>query len=352
MKKNNENVILVKKILKLIYFLLIMIIVMVSFHIFKTYGFYLLCCRIMKIIIPFLIGLIIAWILKPILDKLKIFRIPPVIGSIMIYFFIFGILILLFKFIIPDLNSEFGNIHHILNDSYNKINQILLRILKNPDYVKKLNAFFIKYARGLLPNIMSLTKNCINYVFYLLVGLVIGLYALINYDVINSFILNCFPPSKRVFISSLMNKISNTARSCVNGTFIVAFFVFLTSYVAFLIIKVPHPLIYSLLCGITDIIPYIGPYIGGIPVVIIAFGISTKLGYMALITCVIIQLLENYLYGPLIMSHQSKLNPLLIIFGLLLFGNLFGIIGLVIATPIMSIIKVVIIELKYYHNNQ
>ena len=352
MKKNNENMLLVKKILKLVYILLIMIILMITFHIFKTYGFYLLCCRIFKIIIPFLIGLIIAWILKPILDKLKLFKIPPVIGSVLIYIVIFSIIILLLKFIIPDINSEFGNVYHILNDSYMRFNEILLKILKNPLYVKKIDNFLLKYARGLVPNIILLTKNCINYIFYLLVGVVIGLYALINYEEINNFFLNCFKPSNRIMVSNFMNKISKTARSCVNGTFIVAFLVFLTSFIAFLIIKIPHPLIYSLLCGITDIIPYIGPYIGGIPVVIIAFGISTKLGYLTLITCIIIQILENYLYGPLIMSHQSKLNPILIIFGLLLFGNLFGIIGLVIATPVISIIRVVIIEIKYYHNNQ
>lgn len=352
MKKNNDNVIIIKKILKLVYFLLIILTVSVIFHIFKNYGIYLLCCKLIRIIIPFIIGLIIAWLLKPLLDRLKLFRIPPVIGSILIYLIIFGLLIILLKGIIPDLKNEFANINHIINDSNQMINNTLLKIVKNETYVVKINQFLLNYLYGLTPNILSVTKNCINYLFYLLVGLVIGLYALINYDYLNSLFINLFNVKYRTMVIDLTKKLSNTARTCVNGTFIVAFLVFLTSYIAFIIIKIPNPLVYSLFCGITDIIPYIGPYIGGIPVVLIAFGISNRLGFITLIVCIIIQMLENYFYGPIIMSHQSKLNPLFIIFGLLLFGNLFGIIGLVIATPVMSIIRVLIIELKYYYNNQ
>ena len=349
MKKNNENLLLIKKILKLIYFLLIMIIIMVSFHILKNYGIYLLLLKLFKIIIPFLIGLTIAWIIKPLLDKLTILKIPPLMGSILIYALIFSIVVLLFKIIIPDLSNELNNVHIIIKDSYDKFNMILLKIVKKPYYVKNINQLLIGYFKGYLPQVLSFTKNCLNYVLYLLVGLVIGLYALINYDVINEFVFNLFPKSKKCFYHNLINKVSKCARSCVHGTLIVAFLVFLTSFIAFCVIKIPHPLIYSIFCGITDIIPYIGPYIGGIPVLIVAFGISNKLGYLTLVIMVLIQMLENYLYGPLIMSHQSKLNPLLIIFGLLLFGNLFGIIGLVIATPIMSIIKVVVIEYKNYY---
>ena len=348
MKKNIENMLLIKKILKLIYYLLIMILVMVSFHILKNYGIYLLLLRLLRIIMPFIIGFIIAWILKPILDKLTLLKIPKVIGSILIYVVIFALIVFLFKIIIPDLNNEINNVSIIIKENYTKFNSFLLKIVKKPCHVSNINHFLMGYAKSYLPKLILVTRNCFNYILYLLVGLVIGLYTLINYDYLNDFFINLIPRSKKDFYHNLINRVSSSARSCVNGTIIVAFLVFLTSFLAFLIIRIPHPLIYSMLCGITDVIPYIGPYIGGIPVLIVAFGISNKLGYITLIIVILIQMLENYVYGPLIMSHQSKLNPLLIIFGLLLFGNLFGIIGLVIATPFMSIIRVVIIEYKNY----
>lgn len=354
MKKNNkdETIILIKKILKLVYFLLIIFMFSIICHICKNYGIYVIACKIFRILIPFIIGFIIAWILKPILDILKKLGIPPVIGSVLIYATIFIILLVILKFLLPDLNREIYHIKDIIDDTYNNINVILFKILKNPCYVKKIDYYIINYSRGFIPKILIMTKNCISYLIYSLIGLVIGLYSLINFESIYYFFINLFPKKDQDFVKNLLKKISCSARTCVNGTLIVSFLVFLTSFIAFIIIKIPNPLVYSIICGLTDLIPYIGPYIGGIPVALVAFGISSKMGFITIITCILIQNLENYFYGPIIMSRQSKLNPLLIIFGLLLFGNLFGIIGLVMATPLMSIIRVIIIEYKYYHNNQ
>ena len=171
-------------------------------------------------------------------------------------------------------------------------------------------------------------------------------------DEMNAFFLSLFKIKHQDFISNLISKISHTARLCVRGSLIVSFLVFVSSFLVFSFLHIPHAFVYALFCGITDIIPYLGPYIGGIPVTLVAFSVSSKLGFMTIIGCILVQNLENYFYGPIILSKEAKLNPVLIIFGLLLFGNLFGIIGLIIATPIMSILRVIIIEYQLFINNR
>ena len=110
---------------------------------------------------------------------------------------------------------------------------------------------------------------------------------------------------------------------------------------AFTIIGLDSPLLFGVICGITDLIPFIGPYIGGAAAVIVAFTESFGTGIAVLIACVVVQSIENYILQPIVMSKATKLNPVLIIAALLLFGHFFGIIGMILATPILSLSKVV-----------
>ena len=107
-----------------------------------------------------------------------------------------------------------------------------------------------------------------------------------------------------------------------------------------------EPLLFGLLCGITDLIPYIGPYIGGAAAVLVGFGQSKTIGFLALICAFIIQLIENNILQPIVMSKATKLHPITIMIGLLIFGHFFGIIGLLLSTPILALLKVILSYLK------
>ena len=121
----------------------------------------------------------------------------------------------------------------------------------------------------------------------------------------------------------------------------LASLVFVLSSLGFVISGLKAPLLFGLFCGLTDVIPYLGPYIGGAPAVIVGFSQSTITGIITLVAVVIIQFIEGNFLQPLIMSKQLKLHPVTIMLGLLVFGYFFGVIGMVLATPIMATIKVV-----------
>ncbi len=102
------------------------------------------------------------------------------------------------------------------------------------------------------------------------------------------------------------------------------------------------PLVFGLFCAVMNIIPYLGPYIGGVPSVIVAFTISPKVGLGVLISVLICQGIESYFITPTVMSKTMKLHPVTIIIGLLLFGHFFGILGMLFATPVISCGKVIL----------
>jgi predicted PurR-regulated permease PerM len=111
--------------------------------------------------------------------------------------------------------------------------------------------------------------------------------------------------------------------------------------IGFTIVGLEAPLLFGVFCGLTDLIPYIGPYIGGAAAVVVGFSQGPVIGISVLIICIIVQLVENYILQPVVMSKAMQLHPVTIIVGLLIFGHFFGIIGMIIATPCIALLKVI-----------
>ena len=130
-------------------------------------------------------------------------------------------------------------------------------------------------------------------------------------------------------------------RKTVSGTLLVALMVFICDTIGFAMVGLNAPLLFGIFCGLTDLIPYIGPYIGGAAAVIVGFSQGSFTGIAVLIICVIVQLVENYILQPIVMSKTTQLHPVTIIVGLLVFAYYFGIVGMIIATPCIALLKVI-----------
>ena len=117
--------------------------------------------------------------------------------------------------------------------------------------------------------------------------------------------------------------------------------VFVCDTVGFSIVGLESALLFGLFCGITDLIPYIGPWLGTAVATIVGLTQSPLVGLGVLIIAVIVQLVESYVLQPIVMSKATNIHPVTIICGLLIFGYFFGVWGMVLATPILSIFKVI-----------
>ena len=122
---------------------------------------------------------------------------------------------------------------------------------------------------------------------------------------------------------------------------LIMLLLFIFQSITLAIAGLSSPMLFGMFCAVTNVIPYIGPYIGGIPAVIVGFTISPATGIFTLLAVVIAQFLESYFLNPIVMSKTMKLHPVTIMIGLLIFGHFFGILGMVLATPIISCIKII-----------
>ena len=150
------------------------------------------------------------------------------------------------------------------------------------------------------------------------------------------------PESWRDNYKELSKRINTSLRGYVSGVIVIMFLVFITQLIGFSIIGLDAPIIFAIFCALTDIIPYFGPYIGAIPAVIVGFAESPLVGLLTILVIFLCQQLENNIYQPIIMGKAMKLHPITIMLGLLLFGHFFGILGMILATPIISCVKIIV----------
>jgi len=331
----------------------------------KEWGVFNFILDILKVISPFLIGFIVAWLLNPIVKKLEDKGIPRIAGSILIYLVFIVIIIVFIRVLIPtiynQINELVNNIPQVVRDvesfvdnTFTNFGEFDLTAVKE-NVLGTVNNVVSNFTTNLPTFIINLIGSLFSSLVTIVFGLVIGLYMLFDFDSINRMLLKIFPKKNRFEISLLITNISTEVRKVINGTFLIATMVFVCDSIGFAIVGLQAPLLFGLFCGITDLIPYIGPYIGGAGATIVAFSQGPVVGVSVLIICIVVQLVENMILQPIVMSKTMKLNPVTIIVGLLIFQHFFGILGMIFATPCIALIKVLykfIIEKYNLFNNQ
>lgn len=349
----NEVVSLTKKILKILYIAMIAAIILSATVIMKNLKLWPLLLTFLKVLSPLFIGFVIAWLFNPIVKKLNKKGIPRIWGSIIVYtvliLFIFIFLRLLIPTLYTQINDFIANLPAIMNKFEtivdNFINQISISGVDltsaKDNLFNGMGDFLVNFTNSLPNSIMSILGSLISGVGTILISLVVGLYMLFDFDAITSHFLKLVPNKNKYEIEVLITDIGKEVRKTVSGTLLVALMVFVCDSIGFWIVGLNAPLLFGIFCGLTDLIPYIGPYIGGAAAVVVGFSQGSITGITVLIICVVVQLVENYVLQPVVMSKTTQLHPVTIMIGLLVFGHYFGILGMIVATPCIALFKVI-----------
>ena len=355
-EKVNEAISLLDNILKIAYIFIIIVALFFIIKVFKELHIKNLILVILKILAPLFIGLFIAWLFAPMVKKLQKKGIKRSIGTTIVYVIFIGLLALLVGSILPILKDQINDfiqtLPSIFDSVKNWVTDILAKMSKidgfNVDVVKtnifaQMEEFSTSLTTTLPDKAVSIAKTFISGMGSFVVGLIIGFYLLMGFDNAGELLITLLPKKYQKDTRELGDEINNSLRKFINGALIDAFFVFVITSIAFMLVGLRAPLLFGLFCGITNVIPYAGPYIGGIPAVIVGFAKSPITGVLTLISIVIIQFLEGNFMQPVIMSKTTKLHPVTIIVGLLIFGHFFGIIGMVISTPLIAVLKSIVV---------
>lgn len=307
---------------------------------------------IINAMLPLIIGIIITYLLLPLIDffeKRNISRTMSILISMsLIVFIIFAIL----KWIIPIMASNITEIVKVIPDIFDSVYKSLLDLIeKNLPYdlynsvEEEINNGFLvlqqKTIAGLYSLILLIPKT-IATVIDVLVGLILSFYILKDKELIIKNLKLIFPKKYREEIFCFMRDIHRVALKFIQGQIIIAIIIGIIETIGLYIVGMPYAIFLGFIGGISNIIPYFGPYIGAVPAVVIALTISPWKALLVISVFVIVQQLDNIILTPKIIKGKLGLHPIITIMSVLVGGRLFGFFGLVFAVPIVAMIKIIV----------
>ena len=362
-RKVNELVKTGNKILNILYILFIILLVYVVSLIFKEWKILGFLGKIFSIISPIFIGWFFAWLLNPIVKKLTEKGMSRILSTIIAYLAMVLMIVLILAFTIPSLGTQISDIvtavPSIVSDVKEWINNIFVKIsnlsLENLDSVKntfmsRIETFATDIETSLPEMAMNFVSSLASGIGKILLSLILGFYLLFDFDKVTAGFISLFPKKSRVEISYLLEKLNDSLYSFISGTLWLSLLIFVVSIIGFSIIGLNAPVLIAFICVVTNLIPYIGPYMGAAVAGAIGFTESSTIGVLTLLFILVVQTIDGNVLQPLVMSKKMNLSPITIILSLLIFEYLFGIFGMIIATPAVALLKIIFVFIDEKYN--
>jgi predicted PurR-regulated permease PerM len=311
---------------------------------------------ITEILTPFIIAMIISYVLNPIVSLLNSRKVPRTVAVLLIYLvFIMSTTVILMN-LIPIFMRQLDEFNeHLpqlavkaqgLADTMNSLQFV-------PDSVRTgINQSLAKLENGIsliISRYIDGIGSTINMVFIAFIIPFLAFYILKDFQLIEKTVLAIVPKANRKQVITLLVDIDTALGNYIRGQFMVCAIIGLLAYLGYWIVGMPYALLLACVVAVFNIIPYLGPFIGAAPAIIMASTISVKMVLLVVIVNSICQILEGNVISPQIVGRSLKMHPLLIIFALLVGGEVAGIIGLILAVPLFAVMKVILQHIFQYY---
>lgn len=329
--------------------LLLIFFIVILYFIFMING-------LRSILFTLIISISLAYIINPLVNFLEKKKVKRVFGILLIYIGILGIIYLISVLIIPAIFKEVKDLVELLpkytdeisnfsNDFYNNyyknldnlpfgLNQIKDTIENN---ISNIQEVLLDAASGTMNFIMNFFSKALNVV---LIPIIV-FYLVKDKDYFKKNVILTIPNKHRTSLISLSREIDYSLGNFIRGQLTIAAFVGTLTAIGLLILDVNYAFTIGLIAGVTNVIPYFGAVIGGGIGMFFAFLDTPIKALWVLILFIVVNQIEGNFLQPKIMGDKVGLHPIIIIIALLVAGNLFGIIGMLIAVPIATTVKIV-----------
>ena len=307
---------------------------------------------ILSISMPLFIGFGFAWLVEPMIRSLEQRKLSRKLSTFIVYALFVLVIILLLVLVVPEFISQLrelisqvpsfvADIKNFITNLFSKFkdSEIDINTIQT-NLITQLETFASNLTNNSLSGIVNAVTKILSSSATFLLSIIIGLYFSLDFDKIQYHIKSWIPKKHKADGDKLLHELNVMARGYVSGTLFTSLVVTFFTFVGLIISGISSPLLFAIFCGITNIIPYFGPYIGGIPTIIIAFSISPMCGIIVAITIILVQTIEGNIINPIIVGRATDIHPITIVIGLLIFEYYFGIIGMIIATPVIGAIKI------------
>jgi len=323
--------------------------------------------KIQSVIAYLAIAAVIALIGRPIVLFLRRkLKLPNTISVILTMMFMIGVFAGVIALFVPLLTEQGKNLSLLDIDQLQKninslYNQITVFLGASPEVVGEIinetgieKTIVDRFDIGFIPNFLNSFLDVLSTASIGLFSvLFISFFFLKDSKLFQKGILAFVPKTKETGTVNSMDKINNLLSRYFVGLLFQIFILFVIYTITLLIVGIENAIVIAFLCALFNIIPYVGPIIGGVIMIVLTMTsnlgmdfstvILPKAGYV-LIGLVIGQLIDNFFSQPIIFSNSVKSHPLEIFLIIIIAGLLFGVVGMIVAVPGYTAIKVILKE--------
>ena len=320
---------------------------------------------------PFIIGTALAYLLNFILKfyeknilSYKWFNnlnktAKRAVGIVFTYITAILITYLFIQFVLPQLiDSVVGlvnNIPQYVNDVSKYTNELIGNVNLQPEYIALINEklgeainYIITTISNLLPVIANFVISTTSSVLNIIIGIIVSIYILIDKEkfiALSKKVTYALCSKERAkFVLNLANKSNMTFSKFIGGKILDSVIIGILTFIILTIFKMPYVLLISVIIGVTNIIPFFGPFIGGIPSAIIILFASPIQALWFIIIIIVIQQIDGNIIGPKILGDSIGISAFWILFSLLVAAKFMGVVGMIIGVPLFAIIYSIIKE--------
>ena len=327
--------------------------------------------KIRVIFPPLVLALLIIYMLNPIVNRLQERRVPRGLGALLTYIVVLGGIVLLILAVTPlvsDQISQFSDqwpefrektvksiqsTTESIEDRFGtKIDTSQIQCLLGADDIvspsspthaecdEATKAFRERIAEQ-ASHVTELGGTILEVLLIFILAPLLALYLLIDLPDLQKDFLNLVPEKNRAEVAAVGSKMGRAVGGFFRGQLFVAFIVFLLSSIGFRIIGLQFWLVIGFIAGLTNLIPLVGPFIGGgLGFIVGSITADVKTGLAAVVVALIVQQIDNHVVSPNVMKRTVQIHPVTVMLGLLAGGTLAGFWGILLAVPAIAVAKI------------
>lgn len=321
--------------------------------------------QVTSIYLPVILSLVLAFVLNPVVDFCCLLptrhgrqEMPRFVGVLLSFIVAVLFMLLLGTFILLPFIREFDKFVVDFPGLMRKLQALTMAIeqqataIEIPDSVRGLvnqaisraAAFSVEMAQRIVNAIFSFASQIVE----LVVVPVLTYYILKDWRQLQQDFVNAFSPQYRQRLQQVLYEMGGVISGYIQGQLLISLVMGIFVFLGMYILRVDYPLVLGLLAALTETIPVVGPVIGAVPAILLAYIVSPELAVKVVIFYIVAQQFENHLIVPKIMGHTIDLHPILVVVSLLIGGSLYGVVGMMLAVPAAALLRVFVRHLWYY----
>ncbi|MBZ2151708.1 AI-2E family transporter [Streptococcus cristatus] len=316
------------------------------------------------ILIPFVMGGFLYYITNPLVTLLeKKLKINRIFGILITLFLLFGLVTVGVIYLLPILINQLSSLINSTQNLYWEIQSFVNQLSKNPLFkslniqstIQQLNLSYVDILQNILNSVTnslgSVVSAVINTLMILIMTPIFLVYFLMDGHKLLPMLERTILKRDKLNISSLLTNLNATVARYISGISIDALLIGTLAYIGYSVIGLKYALVFAIFSALANLIPYVGPSIGLIPMLITYFFTDPHKMLAALIYMLIIQQIDGNILYPRIVGSVMKVHPITIMVLLLLSSNIYGIMGMIVAIPTYSILKEIVKFLANLYDN-